>query len=246
MMTLIRRIVVFGVLAFIAVALLIGNGYVSNPIGLWEISKHRPRAEAQLARLENVARAAATAKLPSEPWNASSIASRTGVMPSDDTVLAVHLEHLLDLGTRPSMGRVWFCEALPVSQAAAFVRTGRWPGGEPLSLLDMGEVVRDKFEALDRVRHVIVIRPVSYSPPEDKGIRFVTGYYTGEALAFDAANARVLGGFTFDARNSSSVEGRGSLQSILVRNLSKNASAAFHDQLKTRVPALTPEGLGCS
>lgn len=235
MILLIKRVIFFGVIAVIVMLILMANGYMSNPLGLWEISKNRARAEAKLAELDKVARAAVSAKHTSESWT----------LPSDDTVLAIHLEHLRELGRVPPPDRVSFCEARDVNAAAAFVRSGRWPDGRVLEALDMRDIIRGKFDTLDRVRHVIVIRPVSYTAPQDKGIRFVSGYYTGEALAFDVANARLLGGFEFGARNSNSVEGGGNMHYALVRNLSQNASEAFRDELKKRAPALTAEQLQC-
>jgi hypothetical protein len=122
------------------------------------------------------------------------------------------------------------------------LRTGKGPGGGEAP---SKEVVESALRLLPKVKYVMVprlkfLRP-TYDIDSDGKVRsFHSGAIVGDALIYELATAKYLGGITIAATNNDKVEDESSTYGALERDLEKRAREGVQEKLAKLAPGGTP------
>lgn len=243
---------VAGWLVVVVAALVVAAGWfgwIPNIYVTREIEKSRGQAEAQLGCIQAVEGKLGKAAITTEPWNEASVAKVTGIKPSAQNFAVMHRENLGDLTRNlayPSAMPVVLCNPYNTIAAASLVRKGSWPGGDPITLSNRSEWVRELLDSLERLRYLLVIRKAAYQPPAlNVDGTFTAGRYNADALLFEIQGGRFLGGFQIGSTNSFIVRGAKIDVETLERDLSSNAEESLRNHLADHLPAVTKDEQFC-
>ena len=106
-------------------------------------------------------------------------------------------------------------------------------------------VVESYLSACERLKYVLVIRLIEFTPPELslESKKFVSGRYQAEVLAFDLSDGALLGGFLVNAKNEDSVmllDGDADHTKRLISNLESTVFSAIREGARAALPGALP------
>ncbi len=106
-------------------------------------------------------------------------------------------------------------------------------------------VVESYLKACERLKYVLVIRLIEFTPPQLslETAKFITGRYQAEVLAFDLGDGALLGGFVINAKNEDSVmllDGDADHTRRLISNLESTVFSALREGARAAIPGSLP------